>query len=118
MVLVTGDHFNTRARQTQGRGIHSSARLFERKKVSLMIYVKHSHQSCVSIPCPTCKRDADVDLPAFMEHINDEEFYLWCYDCQDFFYVKLTCLIRADELRNEAVDAGADESTKEVRTEE
>lgn len=67
--------------------------------------------------CPHCNMSTHVSCTDLFL-ANHRKSAVVCVACKKDFYVEISCLTRDAEQRNEAVDAGADESTKEVRTED
>ncbi len=59
----------------------------------------------VLVTCPHCGQYSEEDMQIIFAAYRDNA-PLRHLDCGKDFYVELTCLTRADELRNEAVDAG------------
>ena len=62
-------------------------------------------QMTIKLNCPKCNYLQDVMQPKFFMATMKIES-IKCVDCHEEFYVKVICLTRADELRNEAVDVG------------
>ena len=76
-------------------------------------------ETMLYLHCPQCGKTAEINLPTFIVAVNLDKRYS-CVDCGCDFRIEVVRLPRADELRNEAVevDAGADERTKKVSTED